>query len=48
MRDKPWMVIDLLTNATLGWYITDTLAWTNHHGEPVDVIYRPGRKKAKK
>lgn len=44
MRDKPWMVIDLMTNETLGWYATDLEAAFAHQGEPVDIQYRPGRK----
>lgn len=44
MRTKPWMVINLLTNATLGWYASDIEAWDAHRGQPVDVQYRPGRK----
>lgn len=44
MRAKPWMVIDLMTNETLGWYETDTEAWLAHRDQPVDIQYRPGRK----
>jgi hypothetical protein len=39
------MVIDVLTNETLGWYASDIEASLAHKGEPVSVIYRPGRKK---
>jgi hypothetical protein len=45
MRENPWMVIDLLTGETLGWYHTSEEAWLTHNDEPVDVQYRPGRKK---
>lgn len=44
MREKPWMVIDLLTDETLGWYTTDVEAYLAHKDEPVDIQYRPGRK----
>lgn len=44
MREKPWQVINVLTNTTLGWYTSDTEAYDSHKGEPVSVIYRPGRK----
>lgn len=47
MRELPWQVIDLLTDETLGWYRNDVEARLKHAGEPVTVIYRPGRKKAK-
>lgn len=45
MRNTPWMVIDLMTNETLGWYETEMAAMMNHRDEPVDIQYRPGRKK---
>lgn len=45
MREKPWQVVDLFTNETLEWCATDTDAWVKFAGRPVDVIYRPGRKK---
>lgn len=45
MREKPWMVIDLLTDETLGWYESDIAASVAHKGEPVSIQYRPGRKR---
>lgn len=45
MRDKPWQVIDLLTDETLAWYENEAIAWSAHAGQPVTVLYRPGRKK---
>lgn len=44
MRNEPWQVINVLTNETLGWYATDLKAYEAHKGEPITVIYRPGRK----
>lgn len=48
MRENPWMVIDLLTDETLGRYATEVAALSAHMFEPVTVIYRPGNKKVKK
>lgn len=45
MREKPWQVINVITNETLGWYENDDIAYLTHAGEPISVIYRPGRKK---
>lgn len=49
MRDKPWMVVDVMTNEIVGWYETEAAALVAHFNDPVDISYRPGRKgKAKK
>ena len=45
MRENPYQVVNLLTNETVGWYASSAAAWLAHPGEPVDVIFRPGRKK---
>lgn len=44
MRTKPWIVIDLLTDETLGWFETETAALIAHKNDPVTIQYRPGRK----
>lgn len=50
MREKPWMVVDLLNpDNEVKWYETEWAAREAHQGEAVSVQYRPGRKgKAKK
>lgn len=45
MREKPWQVIDLLTNETIGWYAEDWQAHYENRGKAISVLYRPGRKK---
>jgi hypothetical protein len=45
MRDKPYMVIDVLTDETVGWYESEFEARIQNKGKPISVIYRPGRKK---
>lgn len=48
MRENPYMAINLLTNETVGWYASPNAAHLAHPNEPIDVIYRPGRKKKAK
>lgn len=45
MREKPYQIIDLLTNETVAWvtYAEYCQDWTGKPG--YDVNYRPGRKK---
>ena len=46
MRDKPWMVIDVLDDtAPVRWYTTELEALVATQGEPVSIQYRPGRKR---
>jgi hypothetical protein len=45
MRENPYMVINVLTNEVIGWYAGPNEAHMAHPDEPIEVIYRPGRKK---
>lgn len=45
---KPYRVYCLMTNALLGSYDSYGDAQIAHSGEPVTIIYRPGRKKKAK
>lgn len=49
MRDKPYQIIDLITNETVEWVDYQTYV-SKYLGKPgYDVNYRPGRKgKAKR
>lgn len=44
---KPWIAIDLLTNENLGRYETEVAALIAHRGQPIEVIYRPDRRRRK-
>lgn len=45
MREKPYQIIDLLTNETVAW-CTYAEYMRDYAGKPgYDVNYRPGRKK---
>ena len=48
MKSKPWIAIDLMTNEVLGNYATDTAAWSDHIGQPVDVQYAPRAREVKR
>lgn len=48
LSEGPYKVYDLMTNEFLGGYVNDVSAMIAHKGQPITVIYRPGRKKVKK
>lgn len=43
--ETPWMVVDLMKNEVVGYYDSEISALMAHQGEPVDVQYRPLRKR---
>lgn len=45
--DTPYQAIDLLTELTVGWYDTAFNASMDNKGKPVDVFYRPSKRKVK-
>lgn len=46
--EHPWQVIDILSNVTLGWAVTENKGYTSTYPANVVVIYRPLKKKVVK
>lgn len=40
-QDTPWMVVNVMTNEVVGFYASDLAAAIAHEGEPVDIQWRP-------
>lgn len=47
-EETPWQAIDLLTDECVGWYSTDTAAYSDNNDRAIVVWYRPKRKKVSK
>lgn len=43
--DTPYRVYDVLTGEELGRYGSYVAASDAHHGQPIEIIYRPSRRK---
>lgn len=47
-EDTPWEAVDVMTNAILGWYSSDTEAYLDNPDSSTRAYFRPKRKRVKR